>query len=131
MSQRVRASQPHGDGSVDYKDLGYFVENWLTGTKIPPLPGQVGILFPPCGGAGISTTADLTWTPGFNAASYDVYLGTSSPGTFRGNQTATIFDPGTMSQSTTYFWRIDSVNDWGTTKGAVWSFTTMMAPPPI
>jgi len=124
------APQPLGDGSVDYKDLGFFVENWLTGTKIPPLPGQAGILFPPCGGAGISTTADLTWTPSFNAESYDVYFGTSSPGTFQGNQTATIFDPGTMAQSTTYFWRIDSVNGWGTTEGAVWSFTTMMAPPP-
>ncbi len=124
------APQPFGDGSVDYKDLGFFVESWLTGTKIPPLPSQVGILFPPCGGAGISTTADLRWMPGFVALSYDVYFGTSSPGTFQGNQTATMFDPGTMAQSTTYFWRIDSVNDWGTTEGAVWSFTTMMSPPP-
>ncbi|HOA75073.1 MAG TPA: phosphodiester glycosidase family protein [Phycisphaerae bacterium] len=66
----------------------------------------------------------LSWTAGAGAASHDVYLGTTSPGTFRGNQTDTTFDPGPLSVGTTYYWRIDEVNDNGTTTGTVWSFTT-------
>jgi len=124
------APPPFGNGTVDINDLGLFVENWLTATKIPPLPGQAGVLYPPCGGSGISKTADLSWTPGSDATSYDVYFGKSSPGTFQGNQTATIFDPGTMAYSTQYYWRIDSVNGWGKTTGEVCSFVTMMSPPP-
>jgi hypothetical protein len=61
---------------------------------------------------------------GIFATSHDVYFGTSIPPSFIGNQTATTFEPGTMSKNTTYYWRIDEVNPWGTTTGAVWSFTT-------
>ncbi|MHC4095531.1 MAG: hypothetical protein ACYSU3_05685 [Planctomycetota bacterium] len=35
-----------------------------------------------------------------------------------------------MDYSTTYYWRIDEVNDSGTTTGEIWKFTTLMAPPP-
>jgi predicted outer membrane repeat protein len=47
------------------------------------------------------------------------------------NQTATTFDPGTMAYSTTYYWRIDEVSPSGTTTGAIWSFSTLSAPPPM
>ena len=36
----------------------------------------------------------------------------------------TTFDPGSLSQNTTYYWRIDEINGYGTTPGGVWSFTT-------
>jgi hypothetical protein len=121
---------PFGDGSVDSKDLGLFVEKWLTATTIPPLPGQASNLYPSHGATNISTTADLSWNGGSDAISHDVYFGTSSPGTFQGNQPAAIFDPGTMSPSTIYYWRIDSVNGWGKTEGQVWIFSTGMPPPP-
>ena len=124
------APPPLGDGSVDFKDLDLLVEHWLTATKIPPLPGPVGILFPPCGGADISIDADLSWTPGSDAASYDVYFGEVNPPAFQVNQTATTFDPGTMIPGAAYYWRIDSVNGWGVTEGQVWNFTTMLTPPP-
>ncbi|MBW8042205.1 MAG: carboxypeptidase regulatory-like domain-containing protein [Planctomycetes bacterium] len=120
---------PFGDGSVDSKDLGLFIQKWLTATTIPPLPGQASNLYPLHGAANVSTTADLSWIPGPDAISHDVYFGTSSPGTFQGNQTAAIFDPGTMSPSTMYYWRIDSVNGWGKTEGQVWFFSTMVPPP--
>jgi hypothetical protein len=35
-----------------------------------------------------------------------------------------------MALSTMYYWRIDTVNDWGKTAGQVWSFMTEMTPPP-
>ena len=118
------APPPFGDGMVDFNDLGLFVDNWMTGTKIPPLPGQASILYPPRGAVGVPTTADLSWTAGSDATSHDVYFGTSSPLEFQGNQIDTIFDPGTMGSGITYYWRIDSVNGWGITEGEVWSFMT-------
>ncbi|NIP26066.1 MAG: hypothetical protein GWN67_17000 [Phycisphaerae bacterium] len=121
---------PFGDGTVNSSDLGLFVDYWLTATTIPPLPGQASNPYPSHGATSISTTADLSWTPGSDTISHDVYLGTSSPGTFQGNQTTAIFDPGTMAPSTIYYWRIDSVNGWGKTEGQVWIFSTSMPPPP-
>jgi len=73
---------------------------------------------------GVRITADLSWSPALGATSYDVYFGTSPPGAFQGNRTETSFDPGTMDPKTDYFWRIDSINDAGTTTGQVWQFTT-------
>jgi len=85
----------------------------------------------PADGAGwVGITTDLSWTAGYGATSHDVYFGTSSPPLFVCNQTAAIFDPGTMVYSTKYYWRIDEVNKWGKTTGQVWSFTTMLRPPP-
>jgi hypothetical protein len=56
-----------------------------------------------------------------------VYFGTTP--VFQGNQTATTFNPGTLAPLTTYYWRVDEVNNIGTTAGSVWSFTTAEATP--
>ena len=78
----------------------------------------------------IDKDADLSWTSGVDATSHDVYFGTSLPPLFIVNQTATTLEPGTMADGTTYYWRIDSVNGWGTTAGEEWSFTIKMTGPP-
>jgi hypothetical protein len=81
---------------------------------------------------GVSTTADLSWTAGSGATSHDVYFGTDATpdsGEFKGNQTGTTYDTGTMANNTTYYWRIDEKNAYGTTTGTVWSFTTIVAAP--
>jgi hypothetical protein len=72
----------------------------------------------------VMPNADLSWTAGTGAASHNVYFGTSSPGTFRGNQTATTFDPGTLDFNTPYYWRIDEISGPNTTTGDIWTFTT-------
>lgn len=72
----------------------------------------------------VPLNATLDWTPGIDSESFDVYFGTESPGTFRGNQVMTGFSPGSLALGTTYYWRIDSINVNGTTIGDVWSFTT-------
>jgi hypothetical protein len=92
------------------------------------LPAQAGNPSPANGVAGVAINADLGWTAGSGATSHDVYFGTGSPGTPQGNQAGTTFDPGTLANNTTYFWRIDEVNGSGTTTGAVWSFTTGALP---
>jgi hypothetical protein len=88
------------------------------------VPGQATNPSPANSATDVSTSADLSWTAGSGATSHDVYFGTTSPGTFQGNQAGTTYDPGTMLSGTTYYWRIDEVNEAGTTTGTVWSFTT-------
>ncbi|TKJ33813.1 MAG: hypothetical protein CEE38_19510 [Planctomycetes bacterium B3_Pla] len=88
-----------------------------------------------------NTWANLAWTPGGFAVSHDVYFGTSledvnngAEGTFVGNIAAAVQIVGFpgfpvaegLETGTTYYWRVDEVNDaepnspW---KGDVWSFT--------
>jgi len=87
------------------------------------------------------TWVTLGWTPGAFASSHDVYFGENfddvnggTGDTFRGNQPDTFFIAGFpgfpypegLVPGTTYYWRIDEVNEldpaspW---KGDVWSFT--------
>jgi hypothetical protein len=105
------------------------VWNFTTEAAAPPLPGQASTPSPTAGATNVNINADLSWSAGSNATSHDVYFGISSPGSFQGNQAGTIFDPGTMANDTTYYWRIDEVNITGTTTGTVWSFTTIVAAP--
>ena len=85
----------------------------------------------------IRTDPNLSWTPGEYAATHDVYFGTdfndvnnastSTAGIYKDRQSDPNYTPGTLEFNTTYYWRVDEVNDahpdklW---KGAVWSFTT-------
>jgi hypothetical protein len=114
-----------GDGVVQELDLAVLFEGWLESP-----PSRATGPEPPDGATAVSITADLSWTAGSDVTSYDVYFGTNSPGTFRGNQSLTTFDPDTMYMSTTYYWRIDTVNGYGKTAGEVWSFSTVITPPP-
>jgi hypothetical protein len=85
---------------------------------------------PPDGSTNVSATHLLSWTPGEGATSHDVYFGTQWPGTFQCNQTGTTFNPGNLTPSTWYYWRIDEVNPHSVTTGWVWSFKTGSAPEP-
>jgi hypothetical protein len=87
-----------------------------------------------------ATWVTLGWRPGDFAVSHDVYLGDSfedvnngTGDTFRGNQSSTMFIagfagfpyPDGLVPGTTYYWRIDEVNDANAAspwKGDVWSF---------
>ncbi len=82
---------------------------------------------PSNGATGQSSNVDIGWSNGGGATSYDVYFGTDSipdSSEFKGNQTATSYDPGALANSTTYYWRIDARSSAGVTAGVVWSFTT-------
>jgi len=116
------------DDFVDQFDLDVLAHQWLEDNNPPP--GPASNPYPP-DGAGISNfDADLSWTAGAFAESHDVYFGTSSQPPFICNETTTTFDPGTISIGTTYYWRINEVGSYTTTKGIVWSFTIMTPPPP-
>jgi len=86
---------------------------------------------------GVEADTKLTWLTGGYAVQHDVYFGTDynavrhatdvtqPPGC--GRQTATTYDPGMLALGTTYYWRIDEVNEANPESpwvGDVWSFTT-------
>jgi hypothetical protein len=96
---------------------------------------------PDDGAIHTDTWVNLSWTPGGHAVSHDVYLGDNfdavnegAEGTFIGNQADTFIVagfpgfpyPDGLVPGTTYYWRIDEVNEaepnspW---KGDVWSFS--------
>ena len=107
-----------GAGNTFYLDV-------VSVSTVTPLPAQASEPIPANLVTHVSRTADLSWAAVQNANSYNVYFGTGNPPAPRGNQTQTAFDPGAiMDPLTTYFWRIDPVNGFGTTTGVVWQFTT-------
>ena len=84
---------------------------------------------------GVSIYADLSWSGGDpdagDTVTYDVYFGTSSsPPPVSNDQSATTYDPGTLSYSTTYYWKIVATDNHGaSTIGDRWDFTTGIEPP--
>ena len=100
----------------------------FTTEPLPGPPGPAAAPVPADGATGVSIDVDLSWTAGSGAASHDVYFGTNPTPAFQGNQATNSFDPGTLAFDTTYYWRIDEVNGFGTTPGDSWSFTTATEP---
>jgi hypothetical protein len=110
---------------------GRFVIRVIHEVNVRPVKyGKASNPSPADGATFVSMTADLSWTPGSHAISHNVYFGRSSSPPFVCIQTSTTFDPGTMDNNTTYYWRIDEVSKWGITTGDIWSFKTMFSPPP-
>ncbi|MCP4614054.1 MAG: LamG domain-containing protein [Planctomycetes bacterium] len=100
------------------------------------LPVRIASVPTPADGAVLSSTpVDLFWTPGPSAVSQDLYFGESfddvdagAESTLLGlGQTAAGVDaPITVEDlvaETTYYWRIDTVDEAGPVKGQIWSFT--------
>ncbi|MFZ2149077.1 MAG: hypothetical protein WAV28_17845, partial [Sedimentisphaerales bacterium] len=118
-----------------------FINNWVNtvvGLGYQPLASGPN---PKDGSLHVDTWVSLSWRAGHFAVSHDVYMGDNfddvndgAEGTFQGNQAATFFVagfpgfpyPDGLVPGTTYYWRIDEVNDaepnspW---KGDVWSLS--------
>jgi hypothetical protein len=87
---------------------------------------------PADGARDISSTVNLSWVSGSLADSYDLYFGTDSTpdaGEFVEEVETNGWEPGDLEPGTTYYWRVDAVNDCEVTRGSVWSFTTRAADP--
>jgi hypothetical protein len=88
--------------------------------------------------AGISQVPTLEWKPGLQAASHEVYFGTDANAVanatkaspeYKGARTIgqENFVPGQLAWESTYYWRIDEVNNANPDSpwtGPLWSFTT-------
>lgn len=100
---------------------------WRFTTLAPP--AQAASPNPFAGATDVIHTITLNWATAARATDYDVYFSTVqadviSGAAFQGRRTTTSYTPGTLTATTTYYWRIDTVNDAGVTTGVVWSFTT-------
>ncbi|MBW7992405.1 MAG: hypothetical protein FVQ84_20650 [Planctomycetes bacterium] len=102
------------------------------------LPVKASSANPRTGSVDVTQTTILTWGPGDFAESHDVYFGTdeealrnadtSSP-EYKGTRAlgSESYDPGVLEWDTTYYWRVDEINNNNPESpwvGGVWSFTT-------
>ena len=140
------------DGRVDYRDMKLLTNKWLYKGALAEDISRDGIVNftdfavfaniweplarnpnPPDGAIGVSVTADLSWTAGRGATSHDVYFGSdlcALPLVATQPVGQDSYDPpGDLIPGTTYYWRIDEVNDAGPPPGNwpgdLWSFTTI------
>ena len=78
----------------------------------------------------VSVTSIISWEcsdPEGDSLTYGVYFGISSnPPLVNSSQSETSYDPGTLNEETTYYWKILAHDDHSnSTMGDVWQFTTM------
>ncbi|MHC4475435.1 MAG: LamG-like jellyroll fold domain-containing protein [Planctomycetota bacterium] len=134
---KIGAVTYHDNDFVGKMDDFRIFDRALSEREIGPGLGR-GVAWlarPRYGRTNVSVDAKLSWRPGDLAGSHDLYLGTNyndvcpadtTSGVFIRNQEPNEYDPCGLESDTTYYWRIDEVNDsngykW---KGAVWRFTT-------
>ena len=97
--------------------------------KITGPPAKVSIVSPANGAVNQQLDVYLSWSKPSMAQRYDVYFG-SNAGTIAlvsEDQAARAYVPTGLALDSTYYFRIDSVNDLGTTTGDVCSFSTWAA----
>ena len=84
---------------------------------------------PADGATDVSVATDLTWRPGREAQSHEVYFGADADAVAAGTapaatQTECSYTPASLEFGTTYYWKVDEVGATETCAGNVWSFTT-------
>ena len=90
---------------------------------------------PSNGERNVSVSPVLSWRPGVNASTHNVFFGDNSDDV--NNATATThpnvtfaslsvnsYKPAALQFNTTYYWRVDEVKGTAILRGGVWSFTT-------
>jgi len=99
-------------------------------------PVRAGAPDPSNGALDVRHTAILSWSIGEAAASHEVYFGIDADAVKNADNSSTqykgtrqigseSYDPGQLEWDTTYYWRIDEIENDGTIqKGNLWSFTT-------
>ncbi|MHC4423509.1 MAG: LamG-like jellyroll fold domain-containing protein, partial [Planctomycetota bacterium] len=122
-----------GTGNIDVDPCFVELGSWVPFEASKPNPPDRRI--------NVDPNIILSWSPGRAATSHDVYFGTNFDGVnnattdsneFMGDQDfnnwdTSNYDPCGLAIRTTYYWRVDEVNElrvdspW---KGHVWSFTT-------
>ena len=115
------------DSSVNDQSNNYFTIEEEPQVNEPP--DQPSNPSPSDNAPCVSTSTNLSWTcsdPDGDPLTYDVYFGTSSsPPLVNSGQSSTTYDPGTLNEETTYYWKIKAHDDHSnSTTGDVWQFTT-------
>ncbi|WP_187263100.1 rhamnogalacturonan lyase family protein [Pontibacter beigongshangensis] len=96
-------------------------------TPAKPTPPAATSNPSPVNGAEYAESDKLTlrWSGSDNTETYKVYFGTTAESLEHLEDVATTASAViTVAENTTYFWRVDAVNEVATTAGSVWSFST-------
>jgi len=102
------------------------------------LPLRASGAKPSNGATDVKQTATLSWRPGDEAASHQLYFGSDEEAVRNADTTSPeykgikalgseSYDPGKLPWDTTYYWRVDEVNNLNPDSpwvGNLWSFTT-------
>jgi len=118
-----RVDEVDPDGSVYTGDVWMFVFS----------PNEAWMPVPADGEPYTDPNVTLTWLKGLSGLSHEVYFGADETqvaegtgDTFKGKTYETSFVTGDLELGTTYYWRIDEVDQaGGKVTGNVWSFTTL------
>ncbi len=108
--------------------------------KTPPLPTAPTATTTPSPANGYQYAEPmngklvLKWTGSSNTTTYALYFGSDPASLSKLAEVAYVADPtyevSGLADFTTYYWRVDAINDKGTTEGPVWSFRTTKVIPP-
>jgi len=133
---------PYPDGLIPETTYYWRIDEVNDADPNSPWKGNIWSFSIPPKGAHESSPSDgakfvdpnvtLNWKPGMRATMHAVYFGdnfddvnNATSGAFQGETT---YSPGTLEFEKTYYWRVDQSDGLNpTTKGDVWSFTTMGA----
>jgi hypothetical protein len=125
--------------NVAWEGPGIPVRETIPGSNLSPFEPVSAFGAKPANRAtGVTQAPVLQWKPGLQATSHEVYFGTDQDAVanattaspeYKGSKALgdESFDPGKLPWESTFYWRIDEVNDLNPDSpwiGSVWSFTT-------
>ncbi|MFC1878585.1 hypothetical protein ACFLZW_01605, partial [Chloroflexota bacterium] len=122
---QVKAENSHGQTEADLADW------WSFTTQPATPPGGFSKTLPATGLVNAPKQATLAWDISQNAGHYEVCIDAANNNicdtTWKDLGTSTAYFSDYLPHSTTHFWQVRAVNNYGTTEangGAWWSFTT-------
>jgi len=119
MEDAYQVMVRHGEGGAEV-DMG----DVNIGNAIELAPEAATDPYPADGETAVRSDIGLSWGEGAYVHKHVIYFGTDpSPDSIK-MQASPSYLPGDLEPNTTYYWRIDEVNAFGTAEGPLWSFTT-------
>ena len=111
---------------------GIFDESGLSEVRFYYIPVHAREPDPDSGATEVDLDLFLEWVAGRESAEHNIYIGADEQAVIDSNDTITTttetsYGPLALDLGTTYYWRVDEVNDAETTttwQGDVWNFTT-------
>ncbi|MBN2593180.1 MAG: LamG domain-containing protein, partial [Sedimentisphaerales bacterium] len=115
----------------NFKDI--FEQFGLSEVRFFSVPVSARVPSPASGATDVELDIMLGWSPGREATSHDVYFSDDLQAVIDGTEPADTvtegsYGPLSLDVGTTYYWRIDEVNDAETPSvwpGIIWDFTTV------
>ncbi len=122
-----RVNATNSAGTSDWSSVRSF-------TTIPAVPAAPALVSPADGETGVQINPILTWHAASGASSYQLQVSTSpsfsDPFLVQDKITETSFTVSGLLNNTRYYWRVNAMNEGGTSDwSTIWQFTTIVAPP--